>query len=135
MSQLELKLQYIKKEAREFENSFMDTHRNVQIKREPIDIVKVEPITHELISYTDHKINNEIAIDPEVLRTSMAVQSRHTQPYKCDTCQKCFATKDILRNHIIIHFQEEPFERKFYNNSFICKSLNNHILTHTGECS
>ena len=54
--------------------------------------------------------------------------------FQSEVCQKMFARKYNLSNHILVHSKEKPHECKIYKKKFLHKSnLNVHKRIHTGD--
>ena len=72
-------------------------------------------------------------------RSDLLVHSQHVhkqdpKPYKCQTCNKCFANSSYLSQHARIHSGIKPYKCNICERRFtqLCH-LQQHIRTHTGE--
>ena len=56
------------------------------------------------------------------------------KPFKCEHCQKQFATKGSLTKHMLYHSKDMPFRCENCNKGFhIKQGLDRHMMTHTRE--
>ena len=65
---------------------------------------------------------------------SQTVHKADPKPYRCPTCQKCFANSSYLSQHARIHAGIKPYKCQICERRFtqLCH-LQQHIRTHTGE--
>ena len=65
---------------------------------------------------------------------SQTVHKADPKPYRCPTCQKCFANSSYLSQHARIHAGIKPYKCQVCDRRFtqLCH-LQQHIRTHTGE--
>ena len=70
----------------------------------------------------------------DLLVHSQHVHKQDPKPYKCPTCNKCFANSSYLSQHARIHSGIKPYKCQICERRFtqLCH-LQQHIRTHTGE--
>ncbi|XP_064610952.1 zinc finger protein rotund-like isoform X2 [Liolophura sinensis] len=62
------------------------------------------------------------------------IHKQDPKPYKCPTCNKCFANSSYLSQHARIHSGIKPYKCEICERKFTQLShLQQHIRTHTGE--
>ena len=70
----------------------------------------------------------------DLLVHSQHIHKQDPKPYKCPTCNKCFANSSYLSQHARIHSGIKPYKCQICERRFtqLCH-LQQHIRTHTGE--
>ena len=70
----------------------------------------------------------------DLLVHSQQIHKQDPKPYKCPTCNKCFANSSYLSQHARIHSGIKPYKCQICERRFtqLCH-LQQHIRTHTGE--
>ncbi|KAK3104853.1 hypothetical protein FSP39_011710 [Pinctada imbricata] len=70
----------------------------------------------------------------DMLIHSQQIHKQDPKPYRCPTCQRCFANASYLSQHNRIHAGIRPYKCEICERKFTQLShLQQHIRTHTGE--
>ncbi|XP_008408049.1 zinc finger protein 37 homolog [Poecilia reticulata] len=127
--QEDLKHQQIKVEEKEV--YYGQGEERIELKQET-DTCMVFPADEQTYQ-TDSEPNRNQIIFQEPAEAENQNQER-SKPFSCVICEKGFASKHALNNHIRTHTGEKPFSCVNCGKSFSQKQfLTRHMMIHTGE--